>query len=190
MNSKPSDELYVRWTQFGVFSSHMRYHGAFPREPWEYPEVADIVKSWWNLRYALIPYLMDQGRKACQSGYSVLRALVFHHNDDPTCWHIDDQYYFGDDFLVAPVMNYEGVRDVYLPKGQWVDFWNGTHYSGEQWLRKVHSSLERIPVFLRKGSAIPIYPDPVNCVDEMDFDKSVIVNADDTYKGIQHYLQM
>ncbi|MCK5001189.1 MAG: alpha-xylosidase, partial [Anaerohalosphaera sp.] len=85
MNSKPSDELYVRWTQFGVFSSHMRYHGAHPREPWEYPNVSDIVRKWWKLRYTLIPYLIVQAYNACRSGYPMLRAMIMHHPEDVTC---------------------------------------------------------------------------------------------------------
>ena len=190
MNSKPSDEIYVRWTQFGVFSSHMRYHGTHPREPWEYPNVSDIVRKWWKLRYALIPYIMEQGRKACHSGYPMLRALVMHHPDDVTCRHIDDQYYFGDDILVAPVMNDEGVRDVYLPQGKWVDFWTGEHYDGQQWLSTVRSPLDRIPVYLRNGSELPIYPVAVNCVDQMDFDKCITVDADESFKGIQHFLEI
>lgn len=63
MNSWPEDDLYVRWTQVGTFTSHMRYHGTSPREPYEYPKAADIVREWLKLRYALIPYLADQGRR-------------------------------------------------------------------------------------------------------------------------------
>ena len=64
----------------------------------------------------------------------------------------------------------------------------GEKYDGQQWLHKVHSPLERIPVFLRKGSEIPIYPDSVNCVDQMDFSKIITVNANDTYKGFENYV--
>ncbi len=189
MNSKPSDELYVRWTQFGVFSSHMRYHGTYPREPWEYPKVSSIVRKWWKLRYSLVPYIIEQGRKAVSSGYPILRALTFHHPEDITCRHIDDQYYFGDDFLVAPVMNENSSRDVYLPEGNWLDFWTGATYDGEQWLREANSPLDRIPVFLRKGRAFPIYPLAVKCVDDMDLNKIITVNTDEMYKGIQHHLE-
>ena len=66
------------------------------------------------MRYTLIPYIVEQSRKAIASGAPLLQALIFHHPEDKLCWHIDDEYYFGNDFLVAPVMNSENRRDVYL----------------------------------------------------------------------------
>lgn len=186
MNNWPSDELYMRWTQFGVFSSHFRYHGTSPREPYEYPAIADLVRQWWNLRYALIPYLVKQGQKTVYTGFPVLRALIFHHEDDPMCWNIDDQYYFGDDFLVAPIMSADGVRDVYLPSGRWVDFWTGAILEGGRWLKKIKMSLEHMPVYVKFGSHVPVYPHSVQCTDEMDLTKAVKVNFDDRYQGFRN----
>ena len=185
MNSKPTDTLYMRWTQFGVFTSHLRYHGSYSREPYEYPAVADTVREWLKLRYALIPYIVEQGNKATETGFPVLRALIFHHADDPMCWNIDDEYYFGDAFLVAPVMNDEGIRDVYLPAGSWVDFWTGENIESEgKWLKNVKSPLARLPLFVRKGSVISVYPESVECTDEMDLNKSVKIKFDGTFKGL------
>lgn len=184
MNNWPSDNLYVRWTQFGVFTSHLRYHGTSPREPYEYPAIADTVRMWLNLRYGLIPYLVDQGRRAVETGMPVLRALVLHHEDDPMCWHIDDQFCCGEDVLVCPVMNDAGVRDVYLPAGEWVDFWTGEALRGGRWLKDVVSPLDRIPVYLRQGSRIRVYPEPVQCTDEMDLAKAVELVADGGYMGV------
>lgn len=132
MNGIVQDDVYVRWTQFGVFSSHIRYHGTNKREPWHYPAIADIVKKWWNLRYALIPYILQESLIATETGHSVIEALIFQHPADKTCWHIDDQYYFGHDFLVCPVMNSENCRDVYLPASDspWVNFFTGERYQG------------------------------------------------------------
>ena len=184
MGNWPSDDLYVRWTQFGAFTSHMRYHGTSPREPYEYPAVAGIVRKWLKLRYALIPYLVAQGRRATETGLPVLRALIFHHEDDPTCWHIDDEYYFGDDLLVAPVMNAEGVRDVYLPAGRWVDLWTGDVLEGARWLKAVRLPLERMPVYVRYGARIPVYPESVHSTQEMDLSKTVTLTFDDSYPGL------
>jgi len=183
MNSRPENDLYVRWTQFGVFTSHLRYHGSSAREPFEYPEVADIVRKWLNLRYALIPYVIQEGRKVTTSGYPMLRALIFHHEDDPVCWNIDDEYYFGDAFLIAPVMNREGIRDVYLPSGDWTDFWTGQVLTGPVWLKGVACPLEKIPVYVKTGAVIPIYPEIVQSVSEMDFTKTVLVKLDGSYRG-------
>jgi alpha-D-xyloside xylohydrolase len=173
MNSVIDPVLYVRWTQFGVFSSHIRYHGSHKREPWHYPEIADIVRKWWRLRYQLIPYLLQQSQITTQTGYPLLRALWLHHPEDKTVLHIDDQYCFGENMLVAPVMNAEGVRDIYLPEGKWVHFFSGKILEGNQWLRAVHTDLDEMPVFVKYGAKIPLYPEPVDCTDEMDLSKTV-----------------
>ncbi len=184
MNSILPDDIYVRWTQFGVFTSHIRYHGSHKREPWYYPNINHIVKDWWHLRYKLIPYIMEQSEKATQTGYPVLRALWMHHADDKTCRHIDDQYYFGDDMLVAPVMNSENKRDIYLPEGKWIGFFDGKVYEGNQWLKNVTVPLEEMPVFVKYGVEIPVYPDNVNCTDEMDMTKVVRITFDRSFKEL------
>ena len=185
MNSPIDPKVYVRWTQFGVFSSHMRYHGTCKREPWHYPTVAPIVRRWWKLRYRLIPYIVDQGRLSCQSGYPMVRALVFHHPHDRQCWHIDDEYYFGTEFLVCPVMNGEGRRDIYLPEGLWVDFFTGERLQGGRWLQGVEVPLDRMPVFVRPGALIKLYPDDVDCTDQMDLSRAVTIEITKEYKGIE-----
>jgi len=184
MNSPVQDDVYVRWTQFGVFSSHIRYHGTNKREPWHYPAIAETVKKWWKLRYKLIPYILRESEKAISGGSTVLQALIFHHPEDRLCWHIDDEYYFGDDFLVAPVMNSEGVRDVYLPEGEWVNFFTGEQIEGGRWLKDLQVPLELMPVYVRKGAEIPLYPEDVDCTDDMDLTKTVTLKIDETFKGI------
>ena len=185
MNSVVSDDVYVRWTQFGVFSSHIRYHGTNKREPWHYPAIAETVKKWWNLRYKLIPYILRESEKATKGGSTVLQALVFHHPHDRQCWHIDDEYYFGDDFLVAPVMNSEGRRDVYLPEGNWVNFFTGERITGGRWLYGLEVPLELMPVYVREGAVIPVYPEHVECTDEMDLSKTVDLVIDETFTGME-----
>ncbi|MEX0654629.1 MAG: TIM-barrel domain-containing protein [Phycisphaeraceae bacterium] len=184
MNSWPSESLYLRWTQASVFVSHLRYHGTSPREPDQYPAVADTVRQWLRLRYALIPYLLEQARQAAHSGYPLLRALLLHHEDDPTCWHIDDQFFCGDHLLVCPVLNTEGVRDVYLPAGQWVDFWSGEVFSGPGWRKAVRSPLARIPVYVRRDAVLPVHPEPVPCTDEMNLNDPTPIRFDATYRGL------
>lgn len=183
MNSPIRNDIYVRWTQFGVFSSHIRYHGTSKREPWCYPEIAPIVKKWWKLRYALIPYIYQQSMTAIQEGNPLLQALIIHHPDDKTCWHIDDEYYFGNDFLVAPVMNSESRRDIYLPAGKWVNFFTGEKFDGGRWLNEVIVPLDTMPVFAKYGADIQVYPEEVECTDEMNLDKAVILKMDNDYKG-------
>ena len=184
MNSPLDENVYVRWTQFGVFSSHMRYHGTCKREPWHYPHIAPIVKRWWKLRYALLPYIIEQSEQACQSGYPLVRALLFHHPDDRQVWHIDDEYYFGSEFLVAPVMNSEGKRDIYLPEGLWVNFFTGQRIEGGRWYYNVEVPLDQMPVFVRPGSLIKMYPDEVDSTDDMDMSKTITIEIEKDYKGL------
>ena len=169
MNSVLDPKVYVRWTQFGVFSSHMRYHGTHKREPWYYPSVSDIVKKWWKLRYRLMPYIIQESRVATESGYPVVQALLMHHFNDPTCWHIDSEYYFGRFFLVAPVMNADDCRDIYLPEGEWVNFFTRERFHGPVWLKNVQVPLDQMPVFCRPGTIIPVYEPEVKSTDDIDF---------------------
>lgn len=187
MNSVVQDDVYMRWTQFGVFSSHIRYHGTNKREPWHYPNIAPMVKRWWKLRYKLIPYILRESEKATHSGSTIVQALIFHHPEDNNCWHIDDEYYFGDDFLVAPVMSSDNCRDIYLPEGEWVEFFTGDRFSvsdGGKWLKNIETPLDRMPVFVRKGAVIPVYPEDVDSTDDMDMSKVENIIIDDNFKGI------
>ncbi|MBQ9202148.1 MAG: alpha-xylosidase [Bacteroidales bacterium] len=175
MNTRLSDDVYVRWTQFGVFSSHLRYHGSFKREPWHYPAIAPIIKKWLQLRYRLIPYIVRQAEKTTRTGYPMLRAMYLMFPDDPVCRHLDSQYFFGDDFLVAPVMNSENRVTLYLPEGNWVNFFTKETFEGPCWLKDITVPLEQMPVYVRQGAAIPMYPEDVACTDEMDLEKSVMI---------------
>lgn len=183
MNSPLNPQVYVRWTQFGVFTSHIRYHGTCKREPWHYPEIAPIIKRWWKLRYRLIPYIIQQSEMACQSGLPIVQALIFHHPNDRQCWHIDDEYYFGNEFLVCPVMNDKGIRDIYLPDGEWINFFTGERMEGGKWYYAVKTPLDLMPVFVHPNATIPIYPIDIDCTDEMDFSQCTEIKITSTFAG-------
>lgn len=185
MNSPLDEQVYVRWTQFGVFTSHMRYHGTCKREPWHYPQIAPIVRRWWKLRYRLLPYIIEQSELACKSGLPIVQALLFHHPKDRQVWHIDDEYYFGNEFLVCPVMNGDNRRDIYLPEGQWVNFLTGERLEGGRWYYQVEVPLEQMPVFVRPETQIKIYPHDVDSTDDMDLSLSVNINITQDFKGIE-----
>ena len=185
MNSPIDENVYVRWTQFGVFTSHMRYHGTSKREPWHYPNIAPIVKRWWKLRYKLLPYILEQSKECCQTGYPMVRALLFHHPNDRQVWHIDDEYYFGSEFLVCPVMNSRNRRDLYLPEGQWMNFFTGEQLEGGRWYYDVEVPLDQMPVFVRPGARIKLYPDEVDSTDDMDMSKVVTLEITKDYQGTE-----
>ena len=184
MNSPLDEQVYVRWTQFGVFTSHMRYHGTCKREPWHYPTIAPIVKRWWKLRYRLIPYIIEQSELACRSGLPIVQALLIHHPNDRQVWHIDDEYYFGNEFLVCPVMNAENRRDIYLPEGQWVHFLTGERLEGGRWYDNVEVPLDEMPVFVRPDARIKMYPHDVDSTDDMNLEKAITIEITKEYKGI------
>ena len=185
MNDRPADDLFVRWTQVGVFTSHLRYHGSSAREPWEYPTIAGVVREWLKLRYALIPYFLAEAEASVSDGLPIFRSLVFHHEEDPIAWTIEDEFYSGSAFLVAPVLDSSGVRDVYLPAGEWIDFWTGEKKLGPVMVVRVKQPLARVPLYVRAGSRIPFYPEAVSCTDEMDLSRVQELVVDDTYRGVR-----
>lgn len=162
----------------------MRYHGTCKREPWHYPAIAPIVKRWWKLRYHLLPYIMEQSELACQSGLPLVQALLIHHPKDRQVWHIDDEYYFGNEFLVCPIMNKENKRDIYLPKGSWVNFLTGERLEGGRWYYDVEVPLDQMPIFVRPDAVIKMYPHDVDSTDDMDLSQSIAITINNDFKGI------
>jgi alpha-D-xyloside xylohydrolase len=83
-------------------------------------------------------------------------------------------------------MNDAGMRDVYLPAGKWVDFWTGERLEGNRWRKNINMPLEHMPVYVRFGSQVPVYPHRVQCTDEMDLTQTVPVVFDDQYRGLRN----
>jgi alpha-glucosidase len=158
----PTGELLVRWNQLGVFTPFFRNHTAKntkDQEPWAFGEECErISRQFIELRYHLLPYLYTAFWQSAQRGLPMMRPLVLAFQDDPHVPGIDDQFMFGDAFLVAPVVD-EGAtsRRVYLPRGRWVDFWEGTLTAGPQITRLV-APLDRLPLLVRAGSVVPAWP--------------------------------
>jgi len=159
-SGNPSPELYVRWLQLGVFSSHVRAHGSPPREPWEYGrQVEDLTRRYLTLRYRLLPYILTAATLGAARSLPVARPLLLADPADPVCWQIDDAYLFGPDLLVAPVLQQGATaRRVYLPAGTWWNYWNGEQLQGGRFLQ-VDAPLDVVPLFVRDGSMIPMGPE-------------------------------
>jgi alpha-D-xyloside xylohydrolase len=151
-------QLYIRWAQFGLLSSHARFHGVGPREPWAYGEEAvAIVREFARLRYRLLPYLWALAREASEVGAPVVRPMCLEFPDDPAAPSLDAQYMLGANLLVAPVFNEEGRCCVYLPAGRWYDYWTNEPRVGPAHL-ELEVPLERIPLFVRDDSILPLAP--------------------------------
>lgn len=152
----PTPELYIRWAQFGLFSSHSRLHGDSPREPWFFGEkILDIFKKFAHLRYQLFPYIYSTAQEAIENGLPVIRAMPLAFPDDPHAADIDLQYMFGPFLLVAPVYQPDHFCSVYLPPGHWLDFFNNKEYQGPVTLT-LKVPLSKMPLFLRQGAILPM----------------------------------
>jgi alpha-D-xyloside xylohydrolase len=152
-------ELFVRWTQAGVMSSHMRFHGTGPREPWIFgTKIEKIVTDWINWRYQLIPYLRLCEYEAHLNGMPVMRSMALAFPDDKASWSFEEQYLLGPSLLVAPITQAGGYADVYLPKGTWYNIWNGERIDGGRVLNLKNIPLEEIPIFGREGYWLPLGP--------------------------------
>ena len=163
-------ELLVRWFQYGAFCPLFRLHGfrmpftwtptlqGGPNEVWSYGEEAyGILKKFLFLRERLRPYIMDQMRAASEKGTPPMRPLFFDFPTDPASYTIEDQFMFGPDLLVAPVI-FEGMRsrEVYLPAGSdWKDAWAGQVYPGGQTIT-ADAPLDKLPLYQRGDSELPI----------------------------------
>jgi alpha-glucosidase len=154
----PSAELYTRWLQLGVFYPFMRTHTAFgtpDQEPWSYGTAHEAInRRAIELRYELLPHIYNVLRDSSVTGLPAFRPLVMEYPDDPRTYALDDEFLFGEDLLVAPVLH-EGMteREVYLPKGEWHDFWTGRRVTGGTSVR-VPITISSLPIFVRAGAFI------------------------------------
>ena len=148
------EDLYARWTPFGMLSSHVRSHGNPPTEPWEYSEeFLNGFRLADNMRYQLMPYVYAQSKHSSENGLPMVRALFVEYPDDPGSWLVDDQYLFGSDILVAPLFESVTSRDVYLPPGQWIDYQTGRTYGGG-W-HKITAGKIPVVMLVKSGTVIP-----------------------------------
>ncbi len=155
----PTADLYARWAQFGALSPLVRFHGTTTRLPWDFPdEAAEIAVAAVKLRYRLLPYIYSAAVTSARTGEPMMRALLVDTPDDPAAWSEELAYRLGRDLLVAPMIDPDGTRAVYLPAGEsWVDWWTGEVHAGGRYLR-VTSPLAQIPLFVRHGALIPVAP--------------------------------
>jgi alpha-glucosidase/alpha-D-xyloside xylohydrolase len=179
-------ELYLRWFQFGAFCTLFRSHGRNwkLRLPWGWntgdpgpmeinnyngaaipdasqlqnPQVEVICRKYLELRYRMLPYLYSAVRECTLTGVPVMRALWLHYPDDAVAIARDDTYLWGRDILVAPVVE-QGAssRKIYLPRGDWYDFWTGKLMEGGKEISR-EVDLETMPLYVRAGTVLPLGP--------------------------------
>jgi alpha-glucosidase len=154
----PTPELYTRWLQTGVFYPFMRSHTTFgtaDQEPWSYGVAHEIVnREAIELRYRLLPHIYNEMQKASETGVPALRPLFLEFPADSRVWDQDDQFMFGSDLIVAPVLRPgDRERGVFLPRGTWYDFFTGRAHTGDRWIN-VPVTLGTIPIYVRAGAFV------------------------------------
>ncbi|MDR2373350.1 MAG: alpha-xylosidase [Bifidobacteriaceae bacterium] len=177
----PGREVFIRWTAFGLLSSHSRFHGSTTlRVPWAFgPDAVEVVRKYSKLKLRLLPYLGMAARDARAQGTPILRAMVLEFPDDRSTWDVDTQYLLGPNLLVAPVFNpisapatsastggpaagqaaedHPGTApvDFYVPAGTWTSLLDGATVTGPGWVRQRHG-LDSLPLLVRPNTVLPL----------------------------------
>ncbi len=163
------EDIYRRWLPFGFLSSHTRAHGAPPTEPWLISEsFTKAFRQAAEMKYKLMPYVYAQAKDCTERGLPMVRALLVEFPDDPGAWLVEDEYMFGSQILVAPLLESGNSRTCYLPRGKWIDYQSGKVYEGGYQTIEVGE----IPavILVRDGSLIPHAP-LAQRTDQIQWDK-------------------
>ena len=156
-----SEELFIRWMEMGPFIPIFRNHSNMytrRQEPWAFgPRAEKIAKKSIELRYELLPYIYDLYYISHKEGLPIFRPMIMEYEKDMNLLNIREQFMLGENMLVAPVL-YEGERSkaVYLPKGNWFNYFTMEKLQGGKWY-KLPCELDEILVFVKEGSIIPTY---------------------------------
>ncbi len=196
-------ELYVRWFQFGAFCPLFRSHGRTwkLRLPWGWntgdpgpieirnydgaavpdssqlhnPQVETICRKYLELRYRMLPYLYSVMHECTKTGMPMMRSLWLHYPEDPEAVACDDAYLWGPYLLVAPVVEKGATtRAVYLPRGEWTDYWTGERIQGGREISR-SVDLEIVPLYVRSGSILPFGPVKQYSEERVDEPISIVI---------------
>ncbi|MFA5449886.1 MAG: TIM-barrel domain-containing protein [Clostridia bacterium] len=163
LGNQDSEELYLRWVQFGVFSPVMRLHStsaAKSKEPWFYPSVESKVKDYLRLRHRLIPYIYSAYYRAFSTGRAISEPMYYEYPHSDEAHLVKNEYFFGENLIVAPITSpidkETGLAsvEVWLPKGKFTDIFTGESYHGDGFV-KLQRPLDWIPVLAKEGAIIP-----------------------------------
>ena len=181
--SDTTPELLVRFYEAAVFVPFFRNHSAMGtrrQEPWQFDETTiDAVRKTVKLRYRFIPYIYDLAHECEKTGAPIVRPLVYEYPVDKHVRNISDEYMLGSFVLVAPVIAPgKEAREVYLPDGDWYDYYTGEKYSGGRYIL-ADAPLDKVPVFIKAGAIIPVADGEIRSTEDITEDKISIL----TYSG-------
>jgi alpha-D-xyloside xylohydrolase len=151
----PNPAVFKRWVAFGALSSHSRLHGnESVRVPWAVDEEAvEVTRKFIKLKAKLMPYLYATAIEATKRGLPMMRPMFLEFPEDRNTWNLDEQYMLGESILVAPVMNAEGTKEVYLPKGTWTHLLTGEEVEGGGWRTEQHD-FDSLPLYVRPNTLL------------------------------------
>ncbi len=164
----PNARLLERWTEYAAFSPLMEVMSSKNISPWNFDsndkngghEALDIYRKYAVLHMSLFPYRYAAAQEAAKTGMPLMRALVLNWQDDPRARRAKDEYLFGPDFLVAPVLDEGTQRAVYLPAGEWVNYWTGKQDSGGK-VVVADAAADVLPLWVRAGAVLPKIPEDI-----------------------------
>ena len=150
-------DIYKRWTQFGLLSSHSRYHGSWEyKVPWLYGEEAvDVSRKFTKLKLSLMPYLMKESVYTHTTGIPMMRSMVLEFPEDLATHTLDRQYMLGEDLLVAPVFNEAGIVDFYVPAGKWTNLLTNEVHEGSQFHQAKYDYFN-LPLLVKPNTVLAI----------------------------------
>lgn len=173
-------ELMCRWVEAGCFSPLFRNHssiGTRYQEPWQFDEeTLNIYRKAVELRYHLIPYYYDLFFTGEKTGLPIMRPLVLHYEKDEIARNCNSEFLVGENLLAAPVVNQgERKKMVYLPAGDWYDYWTGEKKCGGQWILR-DAPLDTCPLYVKAGTVLPVWQKQ-NYVNEKDNDTVLLLEV-------------
>jgi alpha-D-xyloside xylohydrolase len=184
-DSTPDARLLMRWTEYAAFSPVMEVMSTKNIGPWDFDaksgghQALDVFRKFSILHMSLFPYRYAAAQEAAKTGMPIMRALVLQYQDEPLARTAKNEYLFGPDFLVAPIVNEGTQRPVFIPTGQWVNYWNGGIITGPTVLI-APAPLDTIPVWVRAGAVIPKIPEDVmTLVPQSESGNTAIKSLDD-----------
>jgi alpha-D-xyloside xylohydrolase len=177
--------LFMRWTQFGCFSPIMQMHRQVAKElqyPWRFgAEALANYKFFTKLHTALFPYIYTYAKEASANGLPIIRPLVLLNQDDANTFGLRHVYHFGNELLVAPMITPNAVtRQVYLPVGNWFNFWTNDRFTGKQSITWTDHNQAHFPLFVREGSVVPMLLTPADTLCDANYINNSVIKSPDS----------
>ncbi|MBR6702550.1 MAG: hypothetical protein IKI78_05360, partial [Clostridia bacterium] len=155
IDKRQEDKVFLRGLEFTAFSPCIQTHGKIKR-PYDFDShTKDVYRTYSKLHEAMKPYLIEQSAVSCKTGLPLMRHLFLYDSGDEKCADTEDEYMLGEALLVSPVLTRRRRRNIYLPKGKWINIFDGKEYEGGRTLKRFKVPPESVPVFRLAGISTP-----------------------------------